>query len=200
MSVLNGYATLQNVKDWLNSKGLTTDATDDAVIETIIGAASRYIDGQINTQFYTVSETHYFDAPKRIDDILFFDDELASITSITNGDGSTIPSTAYVMYPANALPYYGVQMLRNAGTAWLTKNGSPQQAIAVAGTWGNVAAAPDDIKTACVLIAVGIYRRRKGENTTGKTIITSGGVVVMPDDVPGIAADIINNHRRNAIG
>jgi hypothetical protein len=82
----------------------------------------------------------------------------------------------------------------------MAKNGTRQQAITIVGSWGNAATPPDDIVTACMQITVAAYKRRAGENSTGKTLITSAGAVVMPEDIPGIAADIINNHRKNAVG
>lgn len=197
--ITNGYCTLLEAQQYLNPKGLSTNAVDDNIIELMIGTASRYIEGQTYDVWYPTTATHYFDVPKKQFDILFFDDTLNAITTVTNGDGSVIPSTAYVTYPANQYPKYGMQLLANSGTGWLMKNGSPQQAISVLGSWGN-ATVPDDIKTACLQIAVAMYKRRTGENTTGKTIITSGGVVVMPEDVPSIAADIISNHRKIGFG
>jgi hypothetical protein len=197
--ITNGYCTLLQMKNYLNSKGLTVNTVDDDVIEQMIGSASRYIDGQTNDRWYSDTTTHYFDTPARNHEILFFDDDLTSIPSVTNGDGTLIPSTAYVLLPPNSYPKYGMQLLLNSGYGWLMDNSSPQQAVGILGQWGN-AVIPDDITTACIQIAVAMYKRRAGENATGKTIITGGGIVVMPEDVPGFAKDVINNHRKNAIG
>jgi hypothetical protein len=197
--ITNGYCTLLDMKHHINSKGLTVDTVDDDVMELLIASASRYIDGQTNDRWYADTATHYFDTPHKTFDILFFDENLNSITSVTNGDGSTLLSTDYVLYPSNSYPKWGIQILANSGGGWLMTNGSPQQAISILGSWGN-ATIPDDIKSACIQIAFASYKRRTGENVAGKTIITGGGVVVMPEDVPGFAKDVINNHRRNAIG
>jgi hypothetical protein len=196
---LNGYCTLQQVKDMLNPKGLTTLAVDDSFIEMLINFASRYIDTETNDVFYATTSTRNFDSPRGYGEILFFDLPNLSVTTVTNGDGTLLPSTAYVLLPANVLPKYGMQLLCGSGFNWAPDNGSPQQAISIFGSWGN-SAAPADIVQACISIVVAAYRRRTGENQNSKTLITAAGAVLMPEDVPGIAADVINNHRRNAIG
>jgi len=197
--ITNGYCTLTKAKNYLNSKGLTVDAIDDSVIEDMIGAASRYIDAATNETWYSTTATEYYDAPRHQNGSIFFDHSVTAITSVTNGDGSVIPSSAYVLMPPNHPLKYAMKLLPNSGYSWMPKNGAYEQAITIVDVSG-IPSVPDDIEIACLQITVAQYKRRTGENTTGKSIITSGGVVVMPEDVPGIAADIINNHRKNAIG
>ena len=198
--VANGYCTLQQVKDSLNPKGLTTLAVDDAFIEQLVNFASRYIDSETNDTWYSSASTRLFDAPRNIKDILFFDMPNISITTVTNGDGTLLPSTAYIQIPANTSPKYGIQLLWGAGYNWILDNGSPQQAISIAGSWGNSATVPPDIQQACLSIVVNIYRRRTGENVNSKSIVTAAGVIVTPEDISELSMAVINNHRRNPIG
>ena len=44
MAITNGYATLAEFKLWINTQ--TDNTNDDAVIEDIIEAVSRFIDGE----------------------------------------------------------------------------------------------------------------------------------------------------------
>lgn len=52
----------------------------------------------------------------------------------------------------------------------------------------------DDIKRACLEIVNHSYERRHGENMSGVATITGAGVVITPQDVPGLARDIIRQN------
>jgi len=54
----------------------------------------------------------------------------------------------------------------------------------------------DDIKAACLDIATSYYRRRYGESVSGTATITGAGVVIMPQDVPAMARDILLGYTR----
>jgi hypothetical protein len=44
------------------------------------------------------------------------------------------------------------------------------------------------------------YNRRFGENMTSRSIITTGGVIVTPEDIPEKAMLVFLSHRRVAFG
>jgi hypothetical protein len=54
----------------------------------------------------------------------------------------------------------------------------------------------DEIKQASLALAQSIYKRRFGENMNSISTITAGGVVITPQDVPGITALAIKKYRR----
>lgn len=59
MAIVNGYATLQQVK----AAARITDSVDDDLLETAIESSSRMIDGYCERRFYTNgTETRYFAA------------------------------------------------------------------------------------------------------------------------------------------
>jgi len=195
MTITNGYATLAEFKSW--ARITSTSSDDDSVAETILEAASRYIDAEAQRRFYqSSSDTHYFDTPAG--NTLYFDDDFSSVTSVTNGDGAIIASTAYVLLPANSVPKYGLQLIPTVGVTWKTDNGNPLQCIEVTGATG--ISCPLDIKEACLMIAKASYNRRFGENMSGITTITAGGLLVTPEDVPAKALQAIHNHRRITFG
>ena len=186
------YASLSEYK--IYSRIESADAGDDGYITAVLETASRIIEKLAGRVFYPTTETRVYDAP--LGDELMFDTDFLSITSITNGDGSTIPAAAYVLLPANSTPKWGVRLLRTSGVSWLMTNGSPEQCISVTGSTGYSATTPEDVKAACLEIAKAFYGRRFGENMSMKTIITPQGVVQLPEGVSDIAEMIARNYRR----
>jgi uncharacterized phiE125 gp8 family phage protein len=196
MTITNGYISLTEFKNW--ARITSTSSDDDTVCETLIESASRYIDTEAQRNFFTTSsDTRVYDLPEPGRDLLF-DADFQTVTTVLNGDGSTIANTAYVLLPANVTPKYGLRLINSTGVVWKTKNGSPLQCISVTGTTG--ASCPTDIKEACLMIAKAAYNRRFGENMSSITTITAGGLIVTPEDVPAKALQMIWNHRRINFG
>ena len=199
MTITNGYATLNEYKKNYQRIGVDdTDANDDAFIEMDIEAASRWIDQQSGTRFYTTSadESRKFTAPADGRGQILFDEYCLSITSVTNGDGSSVSTSSLLYYPTNSTPYYGIA-LKAGSTLWQPdSNGNFEAAITVTGKFGSASVVPADVKLACLEIARALYGRRFGQNMMTKTVITPAGVVQIPEGVPGWAAQAISNHRR----
>lgn len=194
MTISNGYCTLAEFKAY-DVPSAATDSADDAVIEDIIEAASRYIDQETRRTFYARSETRYFSVPPGRE--LCLDDDLLSITTLTNGDTTVISSSYYYLWPRNSAPYSRIVLKQSSSILWaLDSDGNSEYVISVAGNWGYSSTAPDNIKEACLLIAAGLYKRRYGENLSSVATITAAGVVVTPQDVPGVAAQTIQAYRR----
>lgn len=194
MTITNGYSTLAKIK--AVHKITSTDATDDGVLEDMITHASRIIDGLTRRTFYARTETHYYDAPDG-DSLFIDDDDLLAITTLTNGDASTIASTKYKLYPLNSLPKWEIRLLPSTGLYWTsTSSGDNDSAITVAGSWGYSSTTPADIEAACNDIVINAYHSRFGENTSGAATITGAGVVITPQDIPASAWTVIKTYRR----
>ena len=193
MAITNGYCTLADYKAYAEID--STDATDDGVIEKIIEMVSRYIDDKTGRTFYARTETHYFDYPKSR--TLKLDDDLLSVTTLTNGDGNTIDATEYHLEPYNETPYHSLKLTDITTTYWQgSSGGSYQRVIQLAGSWGYSSTTPDDIEIITKEITKSVYNRRKGKNVGGTATITGAGVVISPADISNQARDIINHYRR----
>lgn len=102
-TLVRPYTTLANAKARIAIA--TADTADDTIIEAVINAVSRAIDGYCGRRFYAVAETRYY-TPARSDALLV--DDLVSVTSLaTDQDGDLVYETAwaagdYVLYPYNA--------------------------------------------------------------------------------------------------
>lgn len=200
MTIANGYATLLQIKNRINSLGMSADATDDATIENMVEQASRAIDGLCGGRtFYARTETHYFDTPNGPQ--LDLDDDLLAITTLTNGDATVVTSGQYFLIDRNRLPYYAIKLRASAGIIWqLDSNGDEEQAISLAGSWGYVDRAATDARSvmvvrnteeACILTVLNEYHRLSGENISGTAIVTAAGVAITPQGIPQKAADLI---------
>lgn len=181
---MSSYVTLNEYKQYADIT--STDTTDDAVLTQLIASASALIDRMTGRTFTLRNETHYFDVPRH--HVLWLDDDLYAITSITNGDGTTVQSSDYIRWPYNGLPSYALEA---TGTSWV---GSER--ITIVGSWGYSVSAPDDVKMAVLEIVRAATGRRSGQSQEGVARVTASGLVITPQGIPKAAAEIIMHYKR----
>jgi hypothetical protein len=200
--ITNAYATLAEFKSYLTVRGgaSSTDAADDMEMEIILNRASRYIDGAARRRFYknTVDETRYYRAE---DGNLLFVDDVVSLTSfhvdstLDQSFATSLSSTEYDLYPYNAavdsLPYTWIQPAVNSTESFSTHN----KGCKLIGVFG-FPSVPDDIKSACLEIALNNYNSRNGQSNQGNISVTAAGVVIRPQDVGDLAKAAINHYKR----
>ena len=187
MAITNGYCTLAEYK--LYSKITSTDTNDDSVLEDIIEGVSRAIDTFTARTFYARTETRYYDTPEGQD--LQLDDDLLTVTTLTNGDGTVLTSQYYKLYPLNFPQKYMIRLTNTYG--WRIDPIAFQHgAISVAGTWGYSSTTPDDIKQICLYETQAEYHRRFGENMSTVATVTASGIVITPQ---GFAASTLQKLR-----
>ncbi len=186
------YTTLEKMQELMNID--SESDVDDGVISEMIAQASKVIENLTGRTFYARTETHYYDTPA-LQDLIIHDDDLLSVTSLTNGDGSTIASSSYVLLPQNTNPKYGIR-LKSGLALWNESTYGPQGAITVTGTWGYAATTPVDIEKACQEIIIAAYHRREGQNTSGVVTVTAAGVVITPDGVPVSAMIVLRRYMK----
>lgn len=192
MTTTNGYVTLSEVKSWLAIT--STSSTDDAVIEDMIEGASRLIDRLTGGRtFYARSETHYYALPSS-QTLYIDDDDLLSISTLKNGDGTELIASQYNLIPRNQTPKYAIKLA--SGYSWMPSSSDNDFPITIYGSWGKSTTVPDDIKQACHDIVANAYHRRFGQGQSGQTIIAGGGIMIAPEDVPSTAMTIIRGHKR----
>lgn len=149
MSITNGYAT---VTEFQNLTGRTENASDSQLsqIEIAIESASRYIDQQTDTFFYstTVTDSIVDIYEPNEDDIYISDDRLSiytpapviSVSSITEDDVSLDENDDFYIYKK-----YG--RIDREGR-WSTD----RRAVKITATIG-YSSTPDHIRTLCIQIA-----------------------------------------------
>lgn len=197
MAIQNGYCTLTEIKARLD----ITDTADDTILENIVEAASRHIDGYCNRRFYAASETRYF-TPDAID-WLFVDDLLTVTTFKTDEDAdrvyeTTWATTDYDLEPVNATytgePYTMVTLPPTTRYAFP----SHARAVQIVGSFGYASTTPDAINEACLLIAARLFKRKDAPfGVTGTAEL--GQLQVLPGEDQD-AKRLLAPYRRFAIG
>lgn len=145
------YTTVPDVRTAYLSMSASTGTADDALLLGFIRAACQDIDSVARRTFYPVIETRAFDAPRsaiwsgwdgdnaktRQNGELLLDGDLLALTTLTNGDGTTISASDYALWPYNRTPYASLRLKPTSGLAFTpTAAGEWLQALSVAGVWG----------------------------------------------------------------
>ena len=126
MSITNGYATVAELQDHVDSGHVAEFAASDLDnLETAIEAASRWIDEITGARFYASSETRYY--TPQWSDLLYVDDLLSVTTLKTDDDWDGVYETTwtasdYILEPRNnalrGRPYRQIRVNVNGDTAF----------------------------------------------------------------------------------
>lgn len=189
------YCSTADVKTYLD----ITSSDDDALLADLIGRAEEAIDSHCDRIFEASGDTdRSFDAKRDVDGrVLWLGYDLASVNSITNGDGTTVASDEYTTEPRNGTPYYALRLLGSATILWESDSttGDPEDAITVNGEWAYSADAPADIEHACVRLA-SYYYRQKDAPVFDTTAMPDQGIIVVPKGVPADVVKLLEPYRR----
>ena len=175
------------------------DSPDDGLLQLLIVDAEAHIKTQTGRQFTAAAATRYFDPtdPAVVDGpYLYLDEDLVSVTTLTNGDSNVLTvTTEYILQPVNdGPPYDTVQLVTSGGIVW-TYATDHEMAISLLGSWGYQATAPADIKRAVQLLTGYYYRSREALPDQDRPLIVDG-VVIAPAQVPGDVEKLIAPYRK----
>lgn len=193
------YANLAQLKAYLKFPSPETDHAEDAMLQSFLDEASTLIDSMLGRPSAAAAlTTRRFDAKADIDGrLLFFDcDSVIGITSVVNGLGETIPSSAYVTEPRNGGPFWGITLKADSEYTW-TYDDSPEGAIAVTGYWAYTTN-PDGtadalIVGACRTLAAWLYREK---DNVGTIAASADGVTVVSAALPRNVVDRLKERKR----
>jgi hypothetical protein len=181
-------------------RGITSTSTaGDALIVVLIARAQaqveRYCDRVL--QAPSTAATRYYDALLDVSDdrrTLYLDDDLCAITTITNGDGETVPTTHYVPEPRHRTPYRSIRLTALADDNWTYTN-APEDAIQVLGRWGYATTAPVDVQQATIRLAAYMYAQ-KDASTFDVTAFPDAGVMTVPQGMPKDVRELLEPCKR----
>lgn len=132
MSFFADYTTLYAVKDLYI--GSSSDKSDE-ILAQLITRTSRQIDHVCQRVFAPSIQTHAYDVPKGRD--LTLDDDLLEVLTLTNGDGSSIASSDYKLYPLNVSAKAKLSLLGSGSSIFrASSSGDVEGAISLRGVWG----------------------------------------------------------------
>ncbi|MBE0690382.1 MAG: phage head-tail connector protein, partial [Anaerolineae bacterium] len=190
------YTDKASVKTYLD----ITDADDDDLIDELIDRAQAIIEartarvfewpGAATAQTFDALEDTALDKHGARRDLLFYQVDLCSITSIVNGDGETVGASSYVTLPRNVTPYYGIRLKGSSGLVWEYED-DPEGAIVVTGKWAYSVTAPADIVHAAVRMAAYLYRQKDTQQVFEQVMASASGVLQMPSKLPSDIIDIL---------
>jgi len=168
------YATRQQARNELDLVSTDTEIVSDAKLDDWIDAASRFIEGETGRIFIPWTGAKKFD----YQDIryLFLEDDLLSVTTLTNGDDTEIVTGDYFLYPAKGPPYTWIECDISSGDFFLFQT-TKQQAIEVDGQWGytndyrDVAALVTDDPLTVAATTLNVTTGKGSEFDTGNSIL-----------------------------
>ncbi len=168
------YADIDQLKEYANIKAVQTN--DDALLERLLDVATAEINRVCRRSFSATTATRVYgaDSYTRLrGQVLFLDTELLTITELTNGQGTVIPSDGYWLEPRNEPPYSMIRL--KSSYYWLV---DVDQDITVEGTWGYSATPPADIVQACLELAKYLYALRENQNYDVVSMPDMGQVII----------------------
>lgn len=174
-------------------------AGDDALIATLITAAQAQIDTYTGRTFEGSAANRTFDAIADVEGRtlwVFGAGDLASITTVTNGDASSTAVTSYVTEPRNAVadgtPIIGITIKASASQYWQWST-DPEDAITVNGVWAWSATAPGDVIEATNLLVAHWYDARL--STDGDLVVVPGTSVTISRGMPATVRAVIDHYK-----
>lgn len=202
------YITTAQLKSYL---GITV-STDDTELGYIPDRVTAAIDSYCHRHFEpesahgpAASHTHYFTPMLETQggDLLDWytlnlNHDLAELTSITNGDGTSISVNDVVLLPLNTVPTNMIRIKSASGKFW-TWNGSPEGAVQVAGKWSYSLDVPADVKAAALRWGAHLYRLRTGATSVPADItISADGSAFASNRIPSDVAQLLRPYIRRS--
>ena len=163
------YCTTANIRDLLDIES----TKHDALITSLIARVQAAIDGHTHRTFEASEDSTRKVSTANADGlVLWLDDDLCAITSITNNaDGATETitiDTHAVTVLRYSTPYHGIKLLASADKAWQHTDDA-EEGISIVGRWAYSATAPADVVDVCTRLTEYLYRGKDtGEGTTLK--------------------------------
>lgn len=188
------YLSTADLKVYL---GIAAGETgDDTLLASILTRTQAIIDAYCRRTFEASTNTdRTFDAVRDVSGrLLYLDEDLAAINSITNGDSTTVDSSDYTTEPRNRTPYYAIRLLTSSNVAW-TYTDNPEDAITVSGKWAYSETAPADIVHATARLAAYLYRQKDNSLDLDRTVI-AGDATILPVSLPSDLKRLLAPYRR----
>lgn len=174
------------------------DTDSDALLDMYIEDSSRQIENECSRQFYATYETRTFDAvyPTVDRNTLFVDMDLLGVTTLTNGNGTAIAPSAYVLEPANYTPKYAITLKTSTNLPFWQYDEDYNQAISVEGTWGyNLGTTPPSpVQLACIRLSLWRFKQPEAPFTTSS--FPEIGAVVTPSAMPEDVLTLLAPYKR----
>ena len=124
--------TINNVCSRHFSPHIETQTYDSYALSAWNMGNQYYSGGRAGDVFQSRTGGYAYGRILRVDN-----DDLLEITTLTNGDGSVVAPTNFLLYPNNVWPKSEIRLKQSGGIAWLPDSlGNYEQVISISGIFG----------------------------------------------------------------
>lgn len=191
------YASLTQFKAYLKIPTGTT--SEDTLLQMFLDEADGIIDEIVGVPSAAAAATaRVYDDPSLINErtLLFGRADVAcAITSVVNGDGTTITSSNYVTLPRGELPIYGLALTQASGLSWDTSD----DGVTVTALWAHTTNADGSadalIVGAALQLAAWLYRSKDNVAELSRPVRTEDGTTILPMALPKAVLDRLTARR-----
>jgi len=149
-----------------------SDPGDTTFHQQLLDSATAFIERETQRKFAAVTATRKF-GPECVlftnPQLLMVDEDLLTVTTLTNGDGTVVASNTYELWPRNRAPYFGIRI--KSSSAWAFSD--DDSTVSVAGTWGFMASPDADVKRVTARLA---YLEQQRRTNTGEVMVMQGAM------------------------
>ena len=193
------YITVSGLKTFMEIES----ANDDILLASFCEMAQDTVNIFTNRVFEALTDTtrHFTPLSQRVNGdlcpdgiTLSFDTDLVSITSIVNGDNTTLPSGSYVALPLNTPQKSEVRLRNNSNYFW-TYTDDPVGSVAITGRWAWSLTPPASVVIATYLLARFYYERR-ADTSSSRDVLSSDGVVLASAKFPADVLKLLGPYKR----
>ncbi len=198
------YAALEEVRAYAVFK--TQDEANDTLLEDLITQVSRLIDKLTGRTFAPDADTTYYVPFCKVEGRDLFlgemDYPLLSVTTLKNGDGTTIASTEYLLLPrahANTAPRFNTIRLKETSDVDWEDDDDGDGFIEITGKWGWSLTVPEDVKLATIEAVAYVFKNRKTIENSERAQASGDGLLLMPSMLPKRTIAVIEAYKKKAV-
>lgn len=170
------YTTVAALREYSDIKS----TSDDAFILKMIRDASAQIETISRREFFPRLRTMTYDVPNNQTE-LDVGADLLDVATITNGDGTVIPSSYWRLYPLNQSPKRTIRLVGGMYSWYPSVSTYERAAISVVGTWGYSRNWPEAVEDTLAGLSVGINSSDTSATcTAGK--LRAGDLIKIDDE------------------
>lgn len=192
------YIGTAELRQYLSPDGeLSND--QNALLSACIDRAESAINDYTRRQFAGTAGTVYYNRYTQgqvRSQALYLDEDLYSLTSLTNGDGQTIPTGSVWLEPRNEGPPYRMLRLKSS-YVWVWNTDSD---VIIAGTFGFSTVPPDAIVQAAVRYSAHLFRQKDAGGPDNMAGFPEGGQVQYPEGMPSDVRWLLAPYRSKSGG
>lgn len=178
------YTEVALVKEYLEISSNELNSLIERCVDATTEVITSYCRQRFEAHGNQATTTRYFHAINDVCEnqtVLMLDEPLSSISSIVNGDGTTITAQQYKTQPYTDKPWHCIVLID--GTTW-TYTSTPWGAISVTGHWTYSQNTPEEIQLAATELAAFYFQKRQSNMDSDRAIVSEDGTLLLPDGIP----------------